>query len=317
MLSKYLCALALPLAANAANIISSNDDGWAEINIRTLYNSLTAAGDSVIISSPAENQSGSGETMSNLNKYYGADSLGHEGSSDATPTVLTEACEFDSCPVGSPAEGYNASNTRFNYVNSYPVTAMEYGINTLAPAIFGGAPDLAVAGPNVGSNLGLTVFFSGTVGATTAAVNSDIPGIAFSGQTGDQTAWTASTPLYASVYATLATEVVSQLLVAGAPYLPSGVWLNVNFPASTGDSCSSAADFSFVLSRIHTAVPLVEADDVETCGSSRLPTETDVINTDGCYASISVGKASNKRDASEADQATVLAQLQSILTCLP
>ena len=50
----------LPLTAHAINIISSNDDGWAEINIRTLYDSLTAAGHSVVISAPAENKSGTG-----------------------------------------------------------------------------------------------------------------------------------------------------------------------------------------------------------------------------------------------------------------
>lgn len=52
--------LLLPLCAYGVNIISSNDDGWAEINIRELYDSLTSAGHSVVISAPAENQSGKG-----------------------------------------------------------------------------------------------------------------------------------------------------------------------------------------------------------------------------------------------------------------
>lgn len=47
---------------------------------------------------------------------------------------------------------------------------MRYGIQTLGPKFFGGPPDIAVAGPNVGSNLGLTVLVSGTVGAATEAV---------------------------------------------------------------------------------------------------------------------------------------------------
>jgi hypothetical protein len=41
----------LPLAAQAVNIISSNDDGWAEVNIRAIF---------VVVSAPAENQSGTG-----------------------------------------------------------------------------------------------------------------------------------------------------------------------------------------------------------------------------------------------------------------
>jgi hypothetical protein len=73
-----------------------------------------------------------------------------QGSLSGTAVTLTEPCEFDSCPTGSPAEGYNSSMPEFNYVNSFPVTAIEYGINTLAPNSFGGAPDLAVTGPNVG-----------------------------------------------------------------------------------------------------------------------------------------------------------------------
>ena len=55
-------------------------------------------------------------------------------------------------------------------MNSYPVTAIRYGIETLSPKFFGGAPDIAVTGPNVGSNLGVVVLASGTVGAATEAV---------------------------------------------------------------------------------------------------------------------------------------------------
>ena len=50
----------LPLTARATNVVLSNDDGWAEINIRTFYDTLTAAGDSVVLSAPAENESGTG-----------------------------------------------------------------------------------------------------------------------------------------------------------------------------------------------------------------------------------------------------------------
>ena len=47
------------------------------------------------------------------------------------------------------------------YVNSYPVTAIRYGIETLAPRFFNGEPNIAVTGPNVGSNLGVAVLVSG------------------------------------------------------------------------------------------------------------------------------------------------------------
>ncbi|THV50303.1 hypothetical protein BGAL_0156g00110 [Botrytis galanthina] len=286
----------LPAVAQAVNIVSANDDGWAEINIRTLYNSLTSAGHDVLVSAPAENKSGA-------------------GSLTGTPTVLTEACEFNSCPSGSPAVGYNSSAPQFNYVNSYPATAMEYGIETLAPGYFGGAPDLAVTGPNVGVNTGVISFISGTVGAAIEAVTLGVPAIAFSGAEGSATAWNVAAPAYATIYGELGAIVVDAIVASGTPYLPDETFLNVNFPETT--DCTSASDFSFVLSRIYTAVPLVSGTDVVTCNNGgRLPTETKVVGTDGCYASISLG-GTNKRDSSAANQAVVLSKLSSILTCLP
>lgn len=50
----------LPFLAQSTNIVLSNDDGWAEINIRVFYDMLTKAGDSVVLSAPAENESGTG-----------------------------------------------------------------------------------------------------------------------------------------------------------------------------------------------------------------------------------------------------------------
>ncbi|MCJ1458130.1 hypothetical protein MMC28_008501 [Mycoblastus sanguinarius] len=289
----------LPVAdVSAVNVVLSNDDGWAEINIRQFYDALTNSGLSVIISAPAENESGT-------------------GSSDATPTPLTEPCEYNSCPSGSPATGYNSSMPRFNYVNSYPVTSMRYGIQTLSPEFFGGAPDIAVAGFNVGANLGTTVLISGTVGAATEATKEGIPGIAFSGTTGSQTGYTSPLSLYETVYADLSTNVTNTLIASGKPYLPENMWLNVNFPAVSSSSCSSLSDFRFVLSRINTATSET-ANDVVTCDNGgRLPTETSVVDTDGCYASVSVGVATTKADANATEQAVVLGKLAGILSCLP
>ena len=92
----FVALALLPLTAKAVNVVVSNDDGWAEINIREFYYSLVNAGFSAIISAPAENESGT-------------------GSSDAAPTIVgPSGCEFSSCPALSPAEGNNASMTRFN-----------------------------------------------------------------------------------------------------------------------------------------------------------------------------------------------------------
>lgn len=166
------------------------------------------------------------------------------------------------------------------------------------------------------ANLGSTVLISGTVGAATEASLEGVPGIAFSGTTGSQVAWTTATQTYQSVYAALSANVTRTLVASGAPYLPGGVWLNVNYPAVSSTTCSSAASFKFVLSRINSASSSTPTD-VETCGSDRLPTETKVVGTSGCYASISVGIASSKGDASAANQTIVLGKLKTILSCLP
>ncbi|KAJ5691771.1 hypothetical protein N7462_001194 [Penicillium macrosclerotiorum] len=299
-LAAFAVSLCVAVPAGAINIISSNDDGWAEVNIRALFDTLTDGGHSVVVAAPAENESGT-------------------GSSQKTPTVLTEACEFNSCPSGSPAIGYNASQPRLNYVNSYPATAMKYGINSIGPKFFDGSPDLAVTGPNVGNNIGLEVLLSGTVGAATyAAHNAGIPAIAFSGATGSQTAWNASAtfPHYSQVYADLSLNLTNHLVASGTPYLPDDVWINVNFP-SVSSECNATQDFSFVLSRIHIALPLITPDDVTTCGSSRLPSELEIALESGCYASVSVGMAGTKGDANATIQGVVLEKLSDLLTCLP
>lgn len=195
---------------------------------------------------------------------------------------------------------------------------MKHGITTLAPKFFGGAPDLAVAGPNYGANIGIAVFFSGTVGATTyAAHTAKVPAIAFSGMSGSAIAWNETTPVLSEVYADLATKFTNRLVAAGTPYLPDDIWVNVNFGAVSDTSCSSADDFQFVLTRIFLALPGITPDDVETCGSTRLPTETSVVLRSGCYASVSVGDASNKRDTNATMQAVVLDKLGDLLACLP
>lgn len=134
MRAAALCASSLlALSSRAAKILLSNDDGWAEKNVRVLYDALAAAGHNVVLSAPAKDRSGT-------------------GSSDAPPTVVTDGCQYDSCPNGSNPVGCNASEPRLNYVNSYPATSMRYGLLALGERFFGarGLPDLALAGINVG-----------------------------------------------------------------------------------------------------------------------------------------------------------------------
>jgi len=280
-------------------VVQGNDDGWAEANIRSFYSALKAAGYDTLISAPAVNWSGSGSLD------WPADVLNSDGG------------EFGSIPPGGAPIGADAKDSRINYVNSFPVTAVKYGLSDLAPKFFGGPPDLVVTGPNVGSNIGLTTQVSGTVGAANEAVNEGIPAIAFSGASGDQRSYTElKAGDYSDVYAQLAVK-ITKLITKSKPYLPTGVGLNVNFPPSDGTTCSKASDFKFILTRMNPDLnPFT--DDVDHCGSVHLPTESTVSDAAaGCYVSISGFKAGWKVDISAADQAVVLQKLGSLLTCLP
>lgn len=239
------------------------------------------------------------------------------GSLDTEPGPRTSTCQYDSCAANSGPIGRNATSPRLNWVNSYPVTAMRYGIDTIGPQLWNGqAPELAVSGPNVGSNLYLAVHISGTVGsAVYAAKEERIPAIAFSGASAGTLAWnTSPTPQRSLVYAELAATLTDAVIASGKPYLPQDVFLNVNFPKVEG-KCTQASQFRWVLSRIN--LGLLSEDDIEHCGDDRLPTELAVVNTDGCYVSISVGDANDKTTAPAEKQAVVRDKLRHMLACLP
>lgn len=112
------------------------------------------------------------------------------------------------------------------------------------------------------------------------------------------------------IYSALTVKVVNVLLASSAPILPPGIVLNVNFPSTSG--CTSAAAFKFVLTRINSNSG---ATDVQTCGTTHLPTESSVISKAGCFATVSVFNASTKGDVDAATQGIVLAKLSSILSC--
>lgn len=202
-------------------------------------------------------------------------------------------------------------------MNSFPVTSIRIGIDTTAPKLWNGAkPQLAVTGPNVGSNVGIQVPFSGTVGAAVYAVKTArIPALAFSGSSDVHGAFDQPPPLSAKVYADLALNVTSTILESGTPYLPADVWLNVNFPEVSFSKCSDPKEFKYILTRINPW--LFSKPDVNWCGTDRLPQESSVIGKSGCYASISVGDANDKTTVDAARQAVVLEKLKPILSCLP
>ncbi|KAL7823701.1 sure-like protein [Trichoderma gracile] len=295
--STCLSIILSALAAHCARIIQSNDDGWAESYIRSFNDALLAAGHNVVLSAPAEDQSGT-------------------GSSDAPPIPRNEACQYNSCIGDGSPTGHNASRPDLNWVNSFPVTSMKYGITTFGPQLWNGsAPELAVSGINVGTNVFVQLPFSGTVNAATFAALAGIPSIAFSAASLGRVPFDIDpTPLRSILYSQLATQLTNKILSSGTPYLPPDVFLNVNFPKVEG-SCTDLSSFKWVLSRINPGI--ISPPDVDHCGGNRLPTELSVITHGGCFISVSVGNAQDKTTAPNSKQAVVLKKLRDMLTCLP
>ena len=133
-------------APQTLTILVSNDDGVGAPGIDALVNALSELPDTeVIVSAPAENQSGSGSKF--------------------TPGELTTA-------EATTASGYPATA-----VTGFPADSVNWALD-------GGVsetPQLVVTGVNSGQNLGaIGDQFSGTVGAARAAAARGIPALATS-----------------------------------------------------------------------------------------------------------------------------------------
>ena len=124
----------------------------------------------------------------------------------------------------------------------------------------------------------------------------------------------APSSVAARIYSNLTTTFVNALVASHAsPLLPSGVVVNVNYPAI--DNCPAAEDFKWVFAGVFTD-PF--GKDVETCGRTTLPSESTVVETSGCYVSVAVLSASTKLGVGSALQGEVLDRLSALSWgCLP
>lgn len=220
-----LVLLALP--APAMRILLTNDDGFESQNIQALYTALKAAGHEVMMSAPFHEQSGMSAALGQL--------------SDFTPT--TRPSPAGTIGAGAPGTGPTTLGADQFYVDSTPVAAVIHGIEKLAPAKWGAAPDLVISGPNIGHNLGTVTPHSGTVGAAITALNWGVPAIAVSGVSGNA----ATAPLLAAI--TL--HVLAAASDRGRISLPAGTGLNVNVPAL--DATRTAASYRYAFTQIHSS----------------------------------------------------------------
>ncbi|OAA72351.1 acid phosphatase [Cordyceps fumosorosea ARSEF 2679] len=283
-------------------IVQGTREGWADLYARSFGDHLRESGHDVVLSAPAEKPP-------------------YDDPKEKGPVFRKRPCQYNSCLPMSGAAGRNASRPELNWVNASPVTALKTGIDTFGPERWNGSDaEFVVSGVNVGSALFFGVQWSGTVGAAVYAARRGLPAIAFSGLVKNrELPWnTYPEPTVSRVYAGLAAKLTNALIDSGKPYLPRGVWLNVNFP-DVDENCLNVDDFNFVLTRITPG--WFSPRDVKTCGRTRLPTEMRVYkkSKEGlCYVSVSVGDAQDKTTMNDVrKQKMVLEKLGDLLSCLP
>lgn len=165
-------------------ILVTNDDGYTAKGIRSLVNALKELGE-VVVFAPERPQSG----------MSGAITV-----AQALRSRLLEKEE----------------NLSFYYCTGTPVDCVKLALNEVLER----NPDLVVSGFNHGSNAGISVLYSGTVGAAIEGCVFRVPSIAFS-------LCDFSHDADFSKAEEVAFSVAKQVLEKG---LPEGVCLNVNIP---------------------------------------------------------------------------------------
>lgn len=206
---------------------------------------------------------------------------------------------------------------------------MRFGLDTITPALWSNeTAELAITGPNVGSNIGIQGPFSGTIGSACYAVqNHGVPAIAFSGLStedlglqGGNAAWNVAGTPESALFAELALNLTERVIASGAPYLPDDTYLNVNFAAvnEAEGGCTDASQYQWIFTRVNPSFDIIgDGPDMELCGDTTLPQETVVVHSDACYASVSVGSCSDKTTAEKEIQEAVYAKIGDMFVCLP
>ncbi|KIW95165.1 5'/3'-nucleotidase SurE [Cladophialophora bantiana CBS 173.52] len=280
-LSAALAASAFLGPFSAISILLGNDDGFGSAQIREFYRLLKESGHQVVMVAPADNESSQG------------------GRSVFTTNNST------STPPGAPSLGRDPNDADIWYYNGTAAACTFVALDYVLPNFYSNRSiDLYVDGPNFGLNQGYFFYtLSGTIGGTFAAIQRNIPGVAFSGGDSEQRsyAWINKTtasgyPDPATIQAQLATNLANQLVNSsqGArPLMSAGFGLNVNTPvitSPTNDSCVNPPSIQTRLGGGATtdkAILITDGNNVCINGNCALPGETPVVDN-GCYGSVSV-----------------------------
>jgi len=166
-------------------ILLSNDDGYVAPGLRAMIEAFRGAGE-LHVAAPATEQSGKGHSITTRD-----------------PILVHEQKQPD--------------GVTWHAVEAPPATCVRLAIDALLPR----RPHLVISGINRGENLGVVVYYSGTLGGAREAAFSRIPAIAVSMQGNDAKGYAAT--------ASFLRDLVEQLRARQA--LQPGFFLNVNAPA--------------------------------------------------------------------------------------
>jgi 5'-nucleotidase len=213
--------VAFSTASSALVVALSNDDGWDAPGIQAMKVALEAAGHTVTLAAPLDEQSGSSAAIN----------------TDSNLVITKRASNEYSVALVGGTEG------------AEPATSALIAIGIAKNANGGVAPDLLVSGINAGANIGAATQLSGTVGGTIVAIanglNGSLPAIGISTDEpcdvdeppdDDLEACVAeNAEHYADVAGFLAgfiahLESKPGFLAGESGLLPAGVALNVNYP---------------------------------------------------------------------------------------
>jgi len=147
-----------------------------------------------------------------------------------TPT--TEPSPEGTLPAGSPPLGETTLRENQYYVNGAVTSCVLYGVDVLAPRIWGGPPDLVLSGPNEGNSVGILTSHSGTVSATVTTINKGIPAMALSANWGEENPQ-------------LVAEIAVKVVESAYGSIQEGKALNIIFPATTANT--TVDDYSIPL----------------------------------------------------------------------
>ena len=207
-----LCGMASS-PAFALNILLSNDDGYSHPNIRALYAALKAAGHQVKIAAPQSEQSARGGAF-----IYGREvSVGRDSDPAYPDSYYISTHETGLCSSAACA----GQQVQIE-ISGTPVMALLMGLKKVLPA-----PDLVIVGPNPGNNVGAINTASGTFNAASFAVRAGYPALAVSTDLKDKD------PQRIAAHVVRLVDALDRHRQPDGTLLPSGLGLNVNFPADS------------------------------------------------------------------------------------